>query len=124
MHHLPYKQLAAWQKGMEFVPLVYRLTSRLPSNEQFGLTSQLRRASVSIVANLAEGQARESVRTFAYHVGVARGSLAEVETLFLISLKLEYLRPEDLKQVMGCIAEMRRILTGLSRRLLAEPQAQ
>ena len=75
-----YKDLIAWQKGMELVAAIYDATDRFPSHEQFGLVSQLRRAAVSVPSNIAEGKAHYSNREFVRFLRHARGSLAEIET--------------------------------------------
>jgi four helix bundle protein len=75
-----YRDLTVWQAAMKLVKHVYEQTGRFPSNEQFGLTSQLRRAAVSIPSNIAEGHARESTKEYLHHVSFALGSLAELET--------------------------------------------
>src|SRR5258708_3508624 len=84
-----YKDLVAWQKSMDLVAATYRAT--VPRDELFGLTSQLRRAAVSIPSNIAEGQGRLSEKEFRYFLGQARGSLMEVETQMQIAQNLGYL---------------------------------
>jgi four helix bundle protein len=76
----PHERLLVWRSGIALVVRVYRLTERFPSTERFGLTSQMRRAAVSIPANIAEGQSREGRKNYIRFVGLARGSLAELET--------------------------------------------
>ncbi|KRT67260.1 MAG: hypothetical protein XU08_C0005G0021 [candidate division WWE3 bacterium CSP1-7] len=90
-----YKQLKAAQKAYELVILTYRLSEKFPNSEQFGLTSQLRRAAVSVLANLVEGQARNSKKEFAQFIAISRGSLAEVEVYFELALDLDYLNPKE-----------------------------
>jgi four helix bundle protein len=75
-----YKQLIVWQKSIDLVVLVYRLTHRFPKEETYTLTSQVRRAAISISSNIAEGQGRASTGEFKHFLGIARGSLLEVET--------------------------------------------
>ena len=75
-----YEELEVWQKAMELVALIYRLTKGFPREEVYGLTSQLRRAAVSVPSNIAEGQGRRSTKEFLNHLSMARGSLLEVET--------------------------------------------
>ncbi|MGD0164524.1 MAG: four helix bundle protein [Candidatus Sulfotelmatobacter sp.] len=75
-----YKDLVAWQKSMDLVTGTYRATAGFPKDELFGLTSQLRRAAVSIPSNIAEGQGRLAEKEFRYFLGQDRGSLMEVET--------------------------------------------
>jgi four helix bundle protein len=89
-----YKDLIAWQKGMEPVAAIYDATDRFPSNEQFGLVSQLRRAAVSVPSNIAEGKCHYSNRDFVRFLRHARGSLAEIETQVLIAQQRTYLDPE------------------------------
>ena len=88
--------------------------------EQFGLTSQIRRAAVSVPANLAEGQGREAPKPFLNHLGIARGSLAELDTLLLLAVRLGYLAEADLTGIGGQIIEVRRLLRGLARSLEAK----
>ena len=85
-----YQQLRVRQTGMELTRSVYQLSEGFPRHEVYGLTSQLRRAAVSIPANLAEGHARSSTKEFLHHVSIAQGSLAELETLLLLAEKLGY----------------------------------
>ena len=85
-----YQQLVVWQKSIELVGEIYRLTKAFPNDEKFGLTSQLRRAAVSIPSNIAEGAGRGSDNDFCRFLYQARGSLTEVETQLLISQQLQY----------------------------------
>jgi four helix bundle protein len=108
-----YRDLNAWQKVMDLVVLVYNLTKEFPDDERFGLTSQLRRAAVSIPSNIAEGQGRDSDRDFARFLSIAHGSLREVETQLLICDRLEYV---DLKRITTALehaADVGRLMTGL-----------
>jgi len=108
-----YKDLVAWQKAMNLVTAVYRATAGFPKEEQFGLTSQLRRAAVSIPSNIAEGQGRLSEKEFCYFLGQARGSLMEVETQLQIAQNLGYLESERTDALLKACAEVGRILNGL-----------
>src|SRR3954469_10975594 len=86
-----YRELIAWQKAVEMVCTIYRVTSSFPSEERFGLTNQLRRAAVSIPSNIAEGQGRGVSRDFARYLRMANGSRQEVETQIAIAHRLGYL---------------------------------
>ena len=108
-----YKDLVAWQKAMDLVTVIYRATADFPREEQFGLTSQLRRAAVSIPSNIAEGQGRLSEKEFRYFLGQARGSLMEVETQLQIGRNLGYLESERTDKLLTSCAEVGRILNGL-----------
>jgi len=107
---------------MELVTAIYRATATFPKEEQFGLTSQLRRAAVSIPSNIAEGQGRLSEKEFRYFLGQARGSLMEVETQLLIAQNLGYLGPERVDALLALCAEGGRILNGLLASLTKPPE--
>lgn len=112
-----YRQLIVWQKAMELVKEVYNLTKSFPKEEVYGLTSQIRRAAVSIPSNIAEGQGRDSRKEFLHHISIAYGSLMEVETQILIAKSLNYLKTEETKSVLEQTAETGRLINGLSRSL-------
>jgi four helix bundle protein len=98
---------------MDLVTAVYRSTARFPKDELFGLTSQVRRAVVSIPSNIAEGQGRLSEKEFRYFLGQARGSLMEVETQVQIGENLGYMPQEETRRLLQSCAEVGRILNGL-----------
>jgi four helix bundle protein len=108
-----YKDLVAWQKAMDLVTSTYRLSGKFPKEEVFGLTSQLRRAAVSIPSNIAEGQGRLSTNEFRHFLGQARGSLMEVETQIQIARNLDYIQGQDADPIFASCAEVGRILNGL-----------
>lgn len=95
-----FRELRVWQKAVEFTELVYRETANLPREERYGITSQMRRAAVSIPANIAEGYQRKNRREYLQFLHIADGSAAEVETLLIVAgrlystFSLEKLRPE------------------------------
>src|SRR5689334_8479807 len=106
-----FRDLFVWQKAMELVTDIYRVTKDFPPEERYGLTSQIRRAAVSIPSNIAEGQARPTLGEFRQFLGHAKGSLAEMETQLLIAENLGFFRvPNDL-QLQS--AEVGRMLNGL-----------
>jgi len=108
-----HRDLVAWQKAMELAKQVYVLTNSFPKHEVYGLSSQLRRAAVSIPSNLAEGAARNGQREFGYFISTARGSLAEVETQVELAVFLRYVPEETGKGLFACISDLGRLLTGL-----------
>jgi len=108
-----YRDLIAWQKAMELVTEIYRISQRFPKEELYGLTNQLRRAAVSIPSNLAEGHGRNSPKEFHHFAGNARGSLLEVETQLEIALNLGYLSKEIANQLQLKTAELGKIINGL-----------
>ena len=115
-----YKNLAAWQKAMDLVELVYVATEQFPKHELYGLANQMRRAAVSVPSNIAEGQARFSKRDFRNFLRASRGSLAELETQALISLRLKYLDQTSADTILSRIDEVSRILSGLITSISAE----
>ena len=108
-----FRDLVVWQKAMTLVTEVYRATASFPKDELFALTSQLRRAAVSVPSNIAEGQGRLSKREFHYFLGLARGSLMEVETQVQIASNLGYLKAETVSDLLSISAEVGRVLNGL-----------
>ena len=109
-----YTELVAWQKAMDFVEAVYQASKTFPKDELFGLTSQVRRAAVSIPSNIAEGQSRRSSREFLQFLSIARGSLSEVETQLVISKRLNYLSREQLTNLQHKSTELGRVIHGLT----------
>jgi len=108
-----YKDLAAWQKAMDLVELVYLGTEHFPKHELYGLASQMRRAAVSVPSNIAEGQARFSRRDFRHFLRTARGSLAELETQVLLARRLKYVDQTSAETMLSSIDEVSRSLSGL-----------
>jgi len=108
-----YQDLAIWKKAMELVVQVYQLTRRFPREEMHGLTSQMRRAAVSIPTNIAEGWGRGSRKEYIQFLRIARGSLLELETLLAISRSLRYLSQEDMQTTLALVEEISRMLSGL-----------
>ena len=113
----PHERLDVWKKSIDFVVALYEVTERFPSDEKFGLTSQLRRAAVSISANIAEGAARKTAKEFSYFLSNSQGSTSEVETELLIAHRLHYLSAETFQALRSSLDEIGRMLTGLSQHL-------
>jgi four helix bundle protein len=110
-----HRDLIVWQKAMDLVTTVYRLTESFPKTELYGLTSQIRRSAVSIPANIAEGQGRRLPGEFLQFLANARGSLLELDTHLEIAVRLGMLSEELHLAVMEQITEVRKILNGLMR---------
>jgi four helix bundle protein len=108
-----FRDLVVWQKWVDLVTEIYRLSKKFPKDELFGLTSQIRRAAVSIPSNIAEGRGKSSKGEFQQFLHHSRGSLAEVETQIIIAQNLGYLNPAETEAVMEIIAEVGRLLHGL-----------
>ncbi|HJR66759.1 MAG TPA: four helix bundle protein [Gemmatimonadaceae bacterium] len=112
-----YRDLHVWQLGIRLVIEAYQVGQQLPADERFGLTAQLRRAAVSVPANIAEGHGRSSRGDYRHHVWIATGSLRELETLVEILTVLEYVDEKSLEKVRGLCDELGRMLTRLAKRL-------
>src|SRR5258706_3639935 len=108
-----YQDLLAWQRAMDMVVGVYTLTQRFPREEIYGLTSQIRRAAVSVASNIAEGQGRNSVGEFKQFLGVARGSNLEVQTHLVIAGRLAYGTDKDVVECEHLSVEVNKMLNGL-----------
>ena len=108
-----YQELIAWQKAMDLVEDVYKVSRTFPREEIYGLTSQIRRAAVSVPSNIAEGQGRRTTLDFLRHLSIAYGSLREVETQILIAGRLRYLNSANSEQVMQRASEVGKLLNGL-----------
>jgi four helix bundle protein len=112
-----YRDLLVWQRAMDLVVEVYRLAETFPREERYGLVQQVKRAGVSIASNIAEGHGRDHLGDYLRQLSVANGSLMELETQFLIALRMGYLSTEDGDRVLGHASEVGRMLSGLVRAL-------
>jgi four helix bundle protein len=110
-----YRDLLVWQKSMALAKEIYKITAKFPSEEKFGLISQMRRAAVSVPSNIAEGQARNTTGEFVQFISHAEGSLAELDTQLTLAVELDFLTSEKAKLCMDSITELRRMLNGLRR---------
>lgn len=106
-----FKDLDVWNKGIEFVAEIYKLTSNFPKDELYSLVSQMRRAAVSIPSNIAEGQGRRNAKEFIQFLYIAKGSLAEIETQIIICQRLNYL--DESPMLFDDIKRLRTMLVGL-----------
>ena len=111
-----YRDLLVWQKSMDLAQSIYSITARYPPEERFGLTAQMRRAAVSIPSNIAEGSSRNSTGEYLNFLGIARGSLAELETQLMLAERLS-LSPVPAPDLSMETAEVGRLLNGLMRAL-------
>ena len=115
-----HKNLDLWQKSMDFVIQLYEITSQFPNNEKSWLVNQLRRASVSIPSNIAEGSGRGSDKDFIRFLYFSLGSLAETETQLIISERLKYLNEESANVLLSELNNIKRMLLGLIKHLKAK----
>ena len=115
-----FKKLQVWQKSHKLTLHIYESTKIFPSTERYGLTDQIRRASVSIPSNIAEGCGRDSTAELIRFFHIAMGSASEVEYQLLLAHDLDYLKTEDYQQLQIEIIEIKRMMTGFVKKLKAD----
>jgi four helix bundle protein len=115
-----FRELKVWHKAHQLVLGIYNATKSFPREETYGLTSQVRRAAVSVPANIAEGCGRDTTRDFARFLKIAMGSASELEYLLVLAGDLAFLDPSQTKQLENDTTEVKRMLTALIRRLEAD----
>lgn len=115
-----HRDLQVWQRGMQIAEDIYALTAAFPADERFGLTSQLRRSAISVPANIAEGNARNSTKDYLRFLSIAVGSLAEIETFLELVSRLKFADSARIREIEELLGEERRMLRGLQRSLKAK----
>ena len=112
-----FKDLLVWQRAVALAVKIYEVTKTFPREEQYGLTSQIRRAAVSIPSDIAEGHVRGTRAAFASHIDIALGSAAELETQLTITLKIGCMKPADHNEIIAELTEITRMLYGLLKKV-------
>jgi four helix bundle protein len=112
-----YRDLVVWQRAIDLVPAVYTVVRSFPKHETYALSDQVRRAVVSIAANIAEGQARQHRKEFLQHLAIARGSLAEVHTLIVVAQRLRHVSDAQVASLENQLTEIAKPLNGLMSKL-------
>lgn len=115
----PHKKLDAWKVSIELADEIYKLTTKFPADEKFGLVSQMRRAAISVPSNIAEGAARSSTAEFRRFVSIARSSLSELDTQLDISVRLRFAGPEHREALDLLLHRLDKLLYGLHKSLRA-----
>ena len=116
-----YRDLVVWQSGIQLAEIAYSITRSFPRDELYGMTSQIRRASTSIPANIAEGYGRDSTGQFIQFLRVAQGSLKELETHIIVATRVSLLGAGEGDRILAHCEELGRMLRGLIRTLEAKP---
>jgi len=116
-----YQELIVWQKAMQAAKVVYSLAKKLPKEELYSMSEQMRRAAVSIPSNIAEGQARNSTKEFLQFLAIARGSKAELETQLMLCVQIDYLADTDISEAMDLLQEVGRMIHAISNSLTTSP---
>jgi four helix bundle protein len=112
-----FRSLQVWQKSIDLAVIIYKVTSKFPKEEMYGITSQMRRCSVSISSNIAEGAGRNSKQDFRRFLNIAYSSACELETQLIISNKLKYVTGKQNKMIFNLIEEIQKMLYGLTKTL-------
>lgn len=112
-----HRDLIVWQRAMDLAARCYVLAEAFPPTEQFRLTAQLLRSAASVPANIAEGHARDSTKSYLFFLSIARGSLAELETFTLLAVRLRYVGMDAVEPILGLISEVSRMITTIQHRL-------
>ncbi|HEU0016463.1 MAG TPA: four helix bundle protein [Longimicrobium sp.] len=112
-----HRDLVVWQKAMDMVVQIYRLSAKFPADERYRLTSQITRAAASVPANIAEGHARSTARDYANFLSMAKGSLMETETFLMLATRLAYLNEQQAAPTLDLVTELSKMLTALRARL-------
>ncbi len=110
MHETNFTKLQIWSRSMDLVETIYQITKLFPKEELFCLVSQMRRCSISVASNIAEGSQRVSAKEFAHFLQIAKGSLAELETQVLLAIRVGYLAKEKNEDLLNEIREISRML--------------
>ena len=117
-----YRDLRVWARAFELAKRIYAVTRHFPRDERFGLTSQMRRAAVSVIANVAEGHGRQSRGDYLRHVSIARGSLMELDTHIRLAEALGFLPPPAAEELLRELSTAAGMLTRLAQRLRVAPR--
>ncbi len=116
-----FKELKVWQKGIELVAMVYKITASIPDEEKYGLRAQMRRAAVSIPSNIAEGHLRKTAKDFRQFLSIARGSCAELETQIIIAHKLGFVQDGDFNKLSPKVEELSKMLSSFYPKINSKP---
>jgi len=111
----PHHKLNVWKKAIEFVKRIYQITGEFPSEEKFGLVSQMRRSAISIASNISEGAGRNNKKEFNQFLGVAQGSASELETQLIISRELGLLTDQLADEIVKELDSISKMIIGLQR---------
>lgn len=110
-----FKDLIVWQKAMDLTVEVYQLVKKLPKEELFALSDQMRRAVTSIPSNIAEGRGRDSIKEYTHFLSIAKGSNAELETQLLLCVKINYLNNSDIEKALGLMKEVGKMFNSFTK---------
>ena len=117
MNDKPHKNLNVWKKALDLITKIYEITKLFPQHEQFGIISQIRRSSLSVASNIAEGAARQTKKEFIQFLHMAQGSLSEMDTQLEVAKRLGYIKSKDYNCLFDTSNEIGKMITGLIKSL-------
>lgn len=112
-----FKNIKAWQKARELVPIVYKVVNKFAQDEKYALVSQIKRSTVSISSNIAEGSGRSTNADFSHFLDIALGSTFELESQLIISTDLGFAENEQITEIMGVLEETQKLIIGFQKNL-------
>jgi four helix bundle protein len=110
-----YRDLTVWQKAMDLAEMIISLTATLPREQVYGMSAQMQRSANSVPSNIAEGHARNSTKEYLYHISVALGSIAELETQLILCGRVKFLSEDEIKEALTLSDEVGKMLRGVQR---------
>lgn len=114
-----YRDLLVWQKAMDMTIMLYRIVRKLPKEETYALSDQMRRAAISIPSNIAEGFGRNSTKEYTHFLYITKGSVCELETQLVLCVRIEYLTEIEIQPIMDLLDEIGKMITTITKNLNA-----
>ena len=118
-----YKDLIVWQKAMQMTEMVYSMVKKLPKEETYALSDQMRRAAVSIPSNIAEGYGRNSKKEYIQFLSIAKGSGYELETQMILTIRIGYVTEQEILPIMNLLTEIGKIINSMISKLKTNPKS-
>ena len=115
-----YKDLIVWQKAMDMTESLYRIVKKLPKEETYALSDQMRRAAISIPSNIVEGFGRNSMKEYLQFLYIANGSVCELETQLMLCVRVNYLKENEIQPTMSLLSEIGKIIMTITKKLSSD----
>ena len=112
-----YRDLIVWQKAMDMTESLYRIVKKLPKEETYALSDQMRRAAISIPSNIAEGFGRNSKKEYLQFLYIANGSICELETQLMLCVRINYLKESEIQSILTLLSEIGKIIMTITKKL-------
>ena len=115
-----YRDLIVWQKAMDMTESLYRIVKKLPKEETYALSDQMRRAAISIPSNIAEGFGRNSKKEYLQFLYIANGSVSELETQLMLCVRINYLKESEIQSILSLLSEIGKIIMTITKKLSSD----